>query len=76
MVNYILLEGIEMYVFLILLFLLIIATAVFFLAMIKNDVKIYELREALFEEREKNIVLNRENISYKLKHGELDTGNE
>lgn len=74
MVNYILLEGIEMYVFLFLFIALTIMSLIGFWVGIKKDDETDKLKDLLYEEREKNIVLNRENMRLKLKYGELKVG--
>lgn len=74
MVNYILLEGIEMYVFIFLFITLAIMSLIGFWVGVKKDDDADKLKDLLHEEREKNIVLNRENMRLKLKYGELKVG--
>ena len=74
MVNYILLEGIEMYVFLFLIIVLTLISLIGLIAAINSDNKADKLKTLLYEEREKTITLNRENMRLKLKYGELKVG--
>lgn len=74
MVNYILLEGIEMYVFLFLIIALTLIGLIGLIATINSDNKAEKLKDQLYKEREKNIYLNRDNMRLKLKCGELKAG--
>lgn len=72
--NYILLEGFEIYVFLFLIIALTLIGLIGIIAAIKSDNKAERLKDQLYEEREKNIELNRDNMRFKLKYGELKAG--
>lgn len=74
MINYIVLEGIEMYVFIFLVFIIAITGLIGLISSINGDFKADKLRAKLYEEREKNISLNRDNMRLKLKCGELKVG--
>lgn len=74
MVNYIILEGIEMYVFLFLIIVLTLIGLIGLIAAINSDNKAAKLKDQLYEEREKAISLNRDNMRLKLKCGELKVG--
>ena len=74
MVNYIILEGIEMYVFLFLILALTLIGLIGLIAAINSDDKADKLKDKLYEEREKTIALNRDNMRLKLKCGELKVG--
>lgn len=74
MTNYILLEGLTLYVFLFLTIAVISIGFIGFATGIKRDEKLEEMREELFEERSKVIALNRENMRLKLKYGGLKDG--
>ena len=74
MVNYIVLEGIEMYVFIFIIATLALIGIIGLISSINGDFKADKLRAELYEEREKNISLNRYNMRLKLKCGELKVG--
>ena len=74
MSNCIVIEGLTLYVFLLLILCMALIGLVGLWSAIKSDLKAEKLRERLFEEREKSIYLNRENMRLKLKHGELKVG--
>lgn len=74
MTNYILLEGLTLYAFLFITLTIIIIGFIGFVVAIKRDERLEEMREELFEERSKVIALNRENMRFKLKYGELEGG--
>lgn len=72
--NYILIDGLAIYVFLILIIALVIIGITGLWASISSDIKLSELKDELYGEREKNIFLNRDNMRLKLKCGELKVG--
>lgn len=72
--NYILLEGIEVYVFLFLFLSLVIIGMIGIVASIKHDLRFEKIKEELNEQKMKTIALNRENMRLKLKYGELKVG--
>ncbi len=74
--NVIVLEGIGLYIVLAIFLFMTIAASLLAWSGIRQDEKNEILREQLFEEREKNIKLNHDNMRYKLKYGELDPGKE
>lgn len=74
MSNCIVMEGLTLYVFLLLILCMALIGLVGLWSAIKSDLKAEKLRERLFEEREKSIYLNRENMRLKLKYGELKVG--
>lgn len=72
--NYILLEGIEIYVFVFLLLTLVAIGLIGIITGIKHDVRYDRLRGELEDAELKLLDLNRENMRLKLKHGELKAG--
>lgn len=74
--NVIVLEGIGLYIVLAIVLFMMISIAALAWSGIKQDEKIEILREQLFEERERNINLNHDNMRYKLKCGALNPGKE
>lgn len=72
MINYIVLEGIEMYVFLFLILFVSTIGIISLLVAINSDNKVQQLREDLHEEKEKNTTLNHANFHLKLKYGLFD----
>jgi hypothetical protein len=74
MVNYIVFEGIEMYIFLFLIISLTICGLIGFIVGISNDDKADKYKNQFYIERQKNIELHRENMRLKLKCGELKAG--
>lgn len=72
--NYILLEGIEIYVFVFLLLTLVAIGLIGIITGIKHDVRYDRLRGELEDAELKLLDLNRENMRLKLKHGELKVG--
>lgn len=75
-INVIVLEGIGLYIVLAIVLFMMISIAALAWSGIKQDEKIEILREQLFEERERNINLNHDNMRYKLKCGALNPGKE
>lgn len=74
MSNYIVLEGISMYIFIFLVLMISITSLVCFFSALDGVAKAEKLRAELYEEREKNISVNRDNMRLKLKCGELKAG--
>lgn len=74
MTNYIVLEGLALYVFLVLFIVLMLLTLIGFFYAVAGDSKRDALRAELRREREINIGLNRDNMRLKLKCGELRVG--
>ncbi len=74
--NVIVLEGIGLYIVLAIVLFMMISIVALAWSGIKQDEKIEILREQLFEERERNINLNHDNMRYKLKFGALNSGKE
>lgn len=74
MTNYIVLEGLALYVFLALFIVLMVIAVIGFIYGITGDSKRDMLRDELYRERERNIGLNRDNMRLKLKCGELRMG--
>lgn len=72
--NYILLEGIEVYVFVFLLLTLVTIGFIGIITGIKHDMRYDRLRDELEDAELKLLDLNRENMRLKLKHGELKVG--
>lgn len=69
--NYILLEGMSLYIFIALLIYLIITSIAGYLFYFSAERQRDELKDRLYEEKKKNIALSRENFRFKLKYGEL-----
>ena len=74
--NVIVLEGIGLYIVLGIMLFMVIAVLVLATAGIKQDEKIEILTDRLHEVENSNRELNRKNLHYKLKYGELNTENE
>ena len=72
--NYILIEGLALYIFLLMLLLLFVIGVVGFAIGIKGDIKRERLKDELHCERERCISLSRENMRLRLKYGELKAG--
>lgn len=72
--NYILLEGIEIYVFMFLILTFVVIGCVGLITGIKHDMRYDRLRDELESTKLKLINLNRENMRLKLKHGDLKVG--
>lgn len=70
MKNYLLLEGVEMYVFLFLFLSLLAIGLIGLVTGIKHDIKREQLKDKLSDEELKVLELNRENMRLKLKCGE------
>ncbi len=71
--NYIVLEGFSLYVFLTLILLLVVISFVSIICAIAADKRLFMLSELLKEEIDKSHQLFKANFILKLKHGELDT---
>lgn len=74
MSNYILLEGFTLYAFLFITITIVVIGFIGFAVAIKRDNRLDEMQEELYEQRAKNIALNRENMRLKLKYGGLKDG--
>jgi hypothetical protein len=74
MTNCIVLESIESHVSLFLVLMIAIIGFIGFAVALKGESKIEKIKSELYEEREKNINLNRDNMRLKLKCGELKAG--
>ncbi len=72
--NYIFIEGLALYVFMALFILVTVSGFIGLWVSISSDVKAKKLKDELYEAREKNISLNRDNMRLKLKCGELRVG--
>lgn len=72
--NCILLDGISLYIFIVLLVYLIVTGVLFGLGYFSVLQKKDELKDRLYQERAKNISLRKENFRFKLKYGELEVG--
>ncbi len=71
--NYIVLEGFSLYMFLTLILLLVIISIISIICAIAADKRLFTLGELIKRESEKNHQLFKANFILKLKHGELDT---
>ena len=74
MSDYIYFEGIAVYIFILLIATILILGVIGFVSALKKDEILEEMREQFYEERERSIELNRENMRLKLKCGELKVG--
>ena len=74
MSNYILLEGFTLYAFLFITITIVVIGFIGFAVAIKRDNRLDEMQEELYEQRAKNIALNRENMRLELKYGGLKDG--
>lgn len=74
MVNYILLEGIEMYVFLFLMVMLAVMGVIGFFSSVYSDEQTNKYKSQLHIVRQHNLELQRENVRLKLKCGEIKVG--
>lgn len=74
MASYVVLEGFVLYFFMIFFLLLAVACLIGLISAISSDAKNDKLKQELYQEREKNIGLNRDNMRLKLKCGELRVG--
>lgn len=72
--NCILLDGMTLYIFIVLLVYLIATSLLFGLSYFSLLQKKDELKDRLYQERVKNMSLRKENFRFKLKYGELDVG--
>ncbi len=72
--NCILLDGITLYIFIVLLIYLIATSLLFGLGYFSVLQKKDELKDRLCQERVKNMSLRKENFRFKLKYGEFDVG--
>lgn len=74
MASYVVLEGFVLYFFMIFFLLLAVACLIGLISAISSDAKNDKLKQALYQERAKNIGLYRDNMRLKLKCGELRVG--
>lgn len=72
--NFIILEGMSLYLFLILLALMLLICLGSLVCTILADKKIHLLNNLLKTEEQKVAYLNQENLKIKLKYGELEQG--
>ncbi len=70
--NCIVLEGVSIYLTVILLVLIISISFACIICAVNADRRLFTVNEMLKTEREKNEILNKENFRLKLKYGELN----
>lgn len=74
--NYIVLEGISLFVVIIMIIVLLIVSLCSLICVMMCDKRVFALEQTLADKNEEIKILNRENLMFKIKCGELDIDEE
>ena len=74
--NYIVLEGISLFVVIIMIIVLLIVSLCSLIFVMMCDKRVFALEQTLADKNEEIKILNRENLMFKIKCGELDIDEE